>query len=361
MRLLERLRGVLRSGRTPTTVTQQVPETELIPATTRPPEDYEQRLARERELYKDNVTISDLPPIFHYWAKAYIRPLLEQCGVSNPDDFFAKYLLESARSTGTARFLSVGSGNCDNEIRIAQSLRALGLEQFQIRCLDLNPEMLERGRAAAEAEGLGAFFEYESGDFNSWKANGQSYTGVLAIHSLHHVVQLEHLFEQLEKALDPGGYLIVNDMIGRNGHARWPEALEHVHRFWQELPPTYRYNRQLRRHEELYENWDCSMDGFEGIRAQDILPLLNERFYFRVFIPFSNIIDVFVDRGFGYNFDREAEWDRSFVDRVQAFDEDALLNQLVTPTKMLAVLSKAVPEKPFFSRNLRPEHCIRRP
>ena len=351
----------LQVSRKPSISSIEAPSPQVTPAPALPPDDYQQRLARERELYKDNVTISDLPPIFHYWAKAYIRPLLEECGVSTPDGFFAKYMLECARGTGTARFLSVGSGNCDNEIRISQELRALGLGTFKIRCLDLNPEMLERGRVAAEAEGLGAFFEYEAGDFNSWKANGETYTGVIAIHSLHHVVQLEHLFEQLEKALRPGGYLIVNDMIGRNGHARWPEALEHVHRFWQELPPSYRYNQQLRRHEELYENWDCSMDGFEGIRAQDILPLLNERFHFGVFIPFSNIVDVFVDRGFGYNFDREAEWDRSFIDRVQAFDENALLNRIVTPTKMLAVLSKAVPEKPFYSRDLRPEDCIRRP
>ncbi len=361
MKRFERLLMALRIHRKRPMSSAEAPGPQVSSRPTPLSQDYEQRLARERELYKDNVTISELPPIFHYWADAYVKPLMEACGVSDPDDFFAKYMLECARSTGTAKFLSIGSGNCDNEIRIAHRLRAFGLKHFQIRCLDLNPEMLERGRVEAEAEKLGAFFEYEAGDFNSWKATAGAYTAVLAIHSLHHVIQLEHLFEEIEKALRPGGYLIVNDMIGRNGHLRWPEALEHVHRFWQELPPHYRYNQQLRRHEELYENWDCSTDGFEGIRAQDILPLLAQRFHFRVFIPFSNIIDVFVDRGFGYNFDREAKWDQSFIDKVQAFDEDALLNRVVTPTKMLAVLSKTVPQKPFFSRNLRPEHCIRRP
>src|SRR5688500_964645 len=34
----------------------------------------------------------------------------------------------------------------------------------------------------------------------------------------------------------------------------------------------------LKRHEELYENGDCNTEGFVGVRAQDILPLLLARF-----------------------------------------------------------------------------------
>ncbi len=65
---------------------------------------------------------------------------------------------------------------------------------------------------------------------------------------------------------------VTNDMIGRNGHQRWPEALEIVNQYWHELPEAYRYNKLLSRYEPEYMNWDCSTEGFEGIRAQDILP-----------------------------------------------------------------------------------------
>ena len=80
-------------------------------------------------------------------------------------------------------------------------------------------------------------------------------------------------------------------MIGRNGHQLWPEALEIVHEFWRQLPERYRYNRALKRYEELYENWDCSLESFEGIRAQDILPLLLEYFHFQLFVGCGNVID----------------------------------------------------------------------
>jgi len=101
--------------------------------------------------------------------------------------------------------------------------------------------------------------------------------------------------------------VLIHDMIGRNCHQRWPEALKEVHRFWKELPTEYRYNRQLNRHEELYDNWDCSIEGFEGICAQDILPLLLERFDFHLFIGFANVVYLFIDRGFGHNFNADQE------------------------------------------------------
>jgi hypothetical protein len=149
-------------------------------------------------------------------------------------------------------------------------------------------------------------------------------------------------------------------MIGRNGHQRWPEALAAVHRFWQELPLEYRYNHQLDRHEELYENWDCSGESFEGIRAQEILPLLLDRFHFRAYIGFANVIDVFIDRAFGHNFKADQEWDRDFIDRVHAFDERALLAGNLTPTHMLAVLSSR-PGSRQCSRGMTPERSVRWP
>ena len=53
-----------------------------------------------------------------------------------------------------------------------------------------------------------------------------------------------------------------SEMIGRNGHMRWPEALERVQAYWKELPEPYRRNRLMRRYEEKYINHDCAIQGF---------------------------------------------------------------------------------------------------
>jgi hypothetical protein len=150
-------------------------------------------------------------------------------------------------------------------------------------------------------------------------------------------------------------------MIGRNGHQRWPEALTFVNRFWRELPRQYTYNHALKRFEKEYANFDCSVDSFEGIRAQDILPLLVQRFHFDLFIGFGNVVDVFVDRAFGPNFDPERQWDRDFIDRVHAVDVEQMEQGTLKPTHMYAALTKRAPEHPRFHKQLTAQFCVRPP
>jgi SAM-dependent methyltransferase len=322
--------------------------------------DYAARIAAETAIFTDQVEVHDLPPIFHYWSNTWLRPQLEVYGFSNPDQFFALHLQRAcADATGSARIASLGCGNCDTEVRVAQLLVERGLRDFVIECVDINLAMLERGRAMAAEAGVAAQIITAQGDFNDWRPQHR-YDAVLANQSLHHVVNLEGLFGAIENALTPQGRFITSDMIGRNGHMRWPEAFELVHEYWRELPDTYRRNRQLQREEPLFQNWDCSKEGFEGIRAQDILPLLLARFEFEFFFAYGNVIDPFIDRSFGPNFDAGADWDRSFIDRVHARDESELTAGRITPTHMMAVLRRRPYTGPRTHRpGLPPAFCMR--
>jgi SAM-dependent methyltransferase len=320
---------------------------------------YAERLAQELAIFADCVDVNALPDIFHYWSDTYVRPMVEEVGASNPDQFFARFLAQSARAASAREpaFVSIGAGNCDTEVRVAKLLREQGLDRFVIHCLDINPAMLERGAELARAEGVAEHIRPLIGDFNRWRP-GRSFDGIMANQSLHHVTALEDLFDSVRQALAPKALFVISDMIGRNGHQRWPEALAAVQTFWRELPDAYRYNQALRRHEREYINWDCSNEGFEGIRAQDIVPALLRALHFHCFIAFGNVVDVFVDRNFGHNFDANADWDRQFVDRLHAFDEAGLAAGELTPTHMMAVLGAEPAEAPFFSRGLTPESAV---
>jgi SAM-dependent methyltransferase len=322
--------------------------------------DYATRMAAERQIFSEQVEVHDLPPIFHYWSNRYLRPKLELAGFSHPDAFFATYLERACADvpSSPARFASVGCGNCDTEVRIATILVERGLRDFTIDCIDINEAMLARGRDLAEQAGVTAQIRPVVGDFNDWLPTAR-YAAVMANQSLHHVANLEGLFNAIETALEPNGRFITSDMIGRNGHMRWPEALAIVQEFWTELPAQYRYNVQLKRHEEQFGNWDCSGEGFEGIRAQDILRLLVERFDFELFIPYANAIDPFIDRSFGSHFDVDNEWDRAFIDRVHARDEEAIEAGTITPTHLIAVLRR----RPYAGERriigvLTPQDCV---
>jgi SAM-dependent methyltransferase len=323
---------------------------------------YQARLATEERLYRDCESVHDLPGIFHYWSDLYIRPKLETFGFSSPNGMFRKFVEEqfSEGSSDMKRIASIGSGNCDLEIDLALHLRAKGHTGFTIDCFDLNPTMIERGRDSAVKSGVAAQMRFHQVDLNEWDPQ-EHYDAVAANQTLHHILKLEDLFTRVKNCLKPGGAFLVSDMIGRNGHQRWPEALEIVQEFWRKLPPSYRFNRMFQRYEERYEDWDCSGESFEGIRSEDILALLLEHFRFRLFIGFANVIDPFVDRAFGYNFDATAHWDRRFIDQVHERDEREMISGRIKPTHMLAVLGSDQCGEMMFHEPLTPEYCLRRP
>lgn len=299
---------------------------------------YRAKLLVEQANFAQVEEVHDLPPIFHYWSNKYLRPKLEQFGFSHPDAFFVQYLERAmVPAPKKSTFISIGAGNCDSEVRIAKELVNKGHRNFVIHCLDINDDMLARGTSLATSEGVAQHVKPLKGDFNEWKPDRQ-YHAVMANQSLHHVVGLESLFDAIKTAIGENGIFITSDMIGRNGHQRWPEALEIVNEFWRELPESYRYNVQLKRQEDEFGNWDCSVSGFEGVRAQDIMPLLIERFNFELFIAYGNVVDPFIDRSFGPHFDADSEWSRNFIDRVHARDESEMLAGKITPTHMMGVM-----------------------
>ena len=322
---------------------------------------YAARLATEQSIYHDCLDVHELPGIFHYWSERYVRPKLEALGFSSPNEMLLKYAAERCgRGGGPKRVASIGPGNCELEIELASRLRAVGCGDFAIECLELNTAMLERGRAAAKEAGVDGFLNFLPTDLNQWSASAE-YDVVIANEALHHILNLENLFDQIRHSLKPGGAFVTSDMIGRNGHQRWPEALDIVQEFWRKLPPSYRFNRRFQRYEEAFEDWDCSIGNFEGIRAQDILPLLLDRFHFELFVAYANVIDPFVDRTYGGNFDAAASWDRGFIDQVQARDEQEIASGRIKPTHMLAVLGKDPGVPTVVRDSLTPQFCLRDP
>jgi SAM-dependent methyltransferase len=320
---------------------------------------YAARVEEERRFYDNCLQVADLPAIYSYWSNKYVRPKLEAFGFSHPNELYVQQFAKQCRRDSQVqnRFVSIGSGNCDVEVDLAAALKANGLSNFTLECVDLSNAMLDRGRAAADSQGVSSLMSFTQGDFNAWKP-AHRYDAVMVNQALHHVTELEALFSAIKASLNPGGLFVTSDMIGRNGHMRWPEALDIVQEFWAELPPRYHYNHQLKREEPQYINWDCSVVGFEGIRAQDILPLLLKNFHFHLFIAFANIIDIFIDRGFGHNFDPDSESDRGFVDRVHHRDELEIAAGHVKPTHMIAVLSNE-PGECLHHPPLSPSFCLR--
>lgn len=324
---------------------------------------YADKLAEEIRTYRDVQDVHDLPPIYHYWSHKYLCPKFQTLGFDNPNAFYLGYIRSIAsKPAASCRILSLGAGNCDTEVELACILKKSNTENFIFDCLDINSQMLVRGEQLALKQGVADHFRFLESDINSWRPAGETYDVVIANQSLHHFVELELLFQKTYDALAQHGYFLTNDMIGRNGHMRWPEALELVQAFWSLLDDKHKWNHQLHRTELVYENWDCSIHGgFEGIRSQDVLPLLIKTFHFERFIGFANIITVFIDRGFGHNFDVHNFRDCYFIDFVAQLDDYFIELGKLKPTQMIAAMTKTKLRDPEYYKGLSPEWSIRRP
>ena len=156
-------------------------------------------MTEELTMYKDQVLVHELPEIFHYWSNKFLRPIIQYAGYEDITSFFVSNLMISGQRTGQQplRFVSLGSGNCDLEIQIAQKLLSSGLEEFTIEYLDVNLTMLDRGKENAKVNGVARNLLFNEIDLNLWSPTN-IYDSVLANQSLHHIVELEHVFEQIK-------------------------------------------------------------------------------------------------------------------------------------------------------------------
>ena len=325
-------------------------------------EEYDRKLRQQQEQYASGADIHALPGMFHYWSNRYVLPQIQGAfGANTITEIYAKPLVALSQRHAHARFYSVGSGDCTEEIKIANYLLERGCSGFEIVGLEVAEGLIAEARAAIEREGLTGTVSTRFFDVNRSTIDGPVHA-YLAQHSLHHIVELERLFDLIDQTLTDDGHFISCDMIGRNGHMRWPETLRLVEDVWATLPDVKKFHWQFKETHHDFVNWDCSTEGWEGIRAQDILPLLIERFSFAAFAATGGFIDPFVERGIGPNFDANNPLDRDFIDEL-ATRNDALLDAgTIKPTMMFAdMVKKNTPVSTRIVGKRSPEFCVRYP
>jgi len=319
---------------------------------------YEEQVAQQIAQYAETVNIHELPESFHFWSHNYIRPGMEAVfGTSSVTGIYVDAC--KSVSDGTCKILSIGCGDGSVEMDVAKELIAGGFSDFVITGVDLSPILLQRFRDKVSSTNLGKHFEIVEQDLNDIRLPG-SFDVVMANHALHHIVELEKLFAYAFEHMRDDGIFVTNDMIGRNGHMRWPETRRVLELFWPLLKPQQRYHAQLRRLEEQFMDHDCSTEGFEGIRAQDILPLMLHVFHPYKFLGVGGFIDAVVDRSFGHGFDMNNENDKAMIRCIAEINDLLLDSGCIKPTIMLAQFKKK-PTKETFYRSRSAKNSLRDP
>jgi len=335
-------------------------DTRVRPAGERP---HEERIRAEARHFQGRFAFGQMPAAHHYWSNKYLRPEVERVyGITGPVEIYAQECARAFVTTGSRRVLSIGCGRGDVEVDIACRLRALGEPSFQIDCLELLPELCEEGRRRATARGVSGQLSFVAADMNTWTPEQPGlYAAVIANQILHHVVELEHLVTTIHRALAPRGLVVTRDMIGRNGHRCWPEVKTVVDELWAVLPRRLTYDVRFERFYDAYPDRDLASEGFEGIRSQDILPLLLERFSFQRFVAFGGLIERFSGRAFGENFRvDEDEGDRALIDLLYLLNFRLIEAGSIKPTQLVATLATE-PCETVCGFGWTPAFCVRPP
>ena len=330
-------------------------------------DDYNEMVTRELEIYKNNKNISaDLPDIFHYWSNKYLKNMYSVIDnkIHGTISFYSYYIKKLAYKE-TVYIASFGCGNCNVEMDIAKFLLKDGVSNFEFHCIDINKDMLKRGEEACKKQHLFDKFKFIISDIKTWDSP-INYDIFITEAALHHFIELETLFLKINKYLNDDGYFLINDSIGKNGHARWTETLNIVNNIWNTLSKAKKYNHQFNQICDPYLNWDCTMPNtphhnFEGIRAQDILPLLTQYFNFESAIWWGGLTDVFIDRGYGHNYLRKNPKDTNFIDNIHKLNEICIELNLIKPTQIIAAVQKKSVNVPVckFYKGWTPEKCVR--
>jgi len=144
--------------------------------------------------------------------------------------------------------------------------------------IDLAADAVEEARREAERQGLN--ITYSVDDLNSINLEPDSFDLVITQNCLHHVLQLEHLADEIHRALRPGGVLWIQDYIGETQCQYSDKRLEIANAVLSLLPEKLRTNRATGTVRQTITRPIPGDDisPFEAIRSADIMPVFLERF-----------------------------------------------------------------------------------
>ena len=235
-----------------------------------------------------------IPPSWQEAERRAAMVILEKTGA-----FINGHIDERLKRCPHPRLLSLGSGPGGMEISYAQTT-----PHAEIVCMDLNPEVLDLGRERAGQ--LGLKMEFIPTDLNVVELPENEFDIVYCAASLHHIIELERLAEQIRKTLKADGDLVVIDVIPPSGYLMWPETREVVQAIFKTLPQRFRVNHTgysvPRVDEEIWEA-DTSQYGMECVRSGDIVGVLGSAFPIKAFVPYFSISRRLLDSMYGPNYD----------------------------------------------------------
>ena len=203
--------------------------------------------------------------------------------------------------------------------------------------VDLSEDALKEARRIAQQEALN--ISYSVDDLNSIKLEPNSYDLVITQNCLHHVLQLEHLADEIHRTLKPGGLLWVQDFVGETQLQFSDKRLDIANTVLNLLPEKLRTKRGTGIVKKSIERPTPGKDisPFEAIRSAEIMPVFLQRFDIVEKRDSGGIIRLLLPMGTKANY-TENEDTRAIYELLQYLDQLLIREGILEPTGIQCLL-----------------------
>jgi SAM-dependent methyltransferase len=186
--------------------------------------------------------------------------------------------------------LGCGAGRCERELLAKSVCRSF-------HGIDISEEAITAAREIARERNLP--ITYEAADLNFVELPEKRFDLVVAQTSLHHILFLERVAEQVWRSLKTDGYLWIHDFIGETQWQYDPKRLSLMNDILAALPEKLRKNKlngQLLTQIERPEPGHLASP-FESIRSGEIMPVFQRWFTIEWKMEFDAFVRFVVPRG----------------------------------------------------------------
>ena len=244
-------------------------------------------------------------------------------------------IVQFSNTINNPGILSLGCGYGGVEIAIARSLR----KPYEIIAADINNQIFAKACEEAMAEGLNIHFVQLDLNFISLQEN--KFDLIFAHASLHHLLNLEHVFSQIYRGLKKNGRLIIQDIIGKTQVLFWKDNVDFAREIVKKMPA--RYKAGIANKDNIiapYREPSIQKD-MEGIRQEEI-ELQASKFLtpIKMFKYGSFMRMICTHPELGRRLDPDTITDREYLEYLFELDLQQIQMKKLRPTEMLAVYIK---------------------
>jgi SAM-dependent methyltransferase len=179
---------------------------------------------------------------------------------------------------------------------------------------------------------------YRIADVNAIVLEENKYDLIFIQQAYHHLVEVEYVAREINKALKPDGVFVLIDYIGQPFLQRTERQMDLAQRIWKTMPARLRTNHSGRVIDEVHIPDKSTMSPYEAVRADaiwaaltDVLEVKTHYFLCGILFPIFN--------GYAQNY-TDSESDTRFIKQMWEIDRFLIETGGIEPNFVRAVFGK---------------------